>query len=153
TALAGDFSAKFLHEHQPEKLAAMEWHFETEESADLVLFGMLDEETQEVKYEFRVPGSLSFLAGTSFDTGVTGLDDIREDSPPPLAIHSLFGTTVFLGMYALCMSPLYIIAKFSQPCEQQPALLYAYMLSGPLTTASIDAGWFLAQMGRQPWIL
>ncbi len=35
TVLAGDLSAKFLHEHQPEKLAAMEWHFETEDNADL----------------------------------------------------------------------------------------------------------------------
>ena len=33
TILAGDFSAKFLHENQPEKLAAFEWHFETEERA------------------------------------------------------------------------------------------------------------------------
>src|SRR5699024_2250946 len=80
-----------------EKLAAMEWHFETEESADLVLFGMLDEETQEVKYEFRVPGFLSFLAGTSFDTEVTGLDDIPEDEHPPLVIHYFFDIMVFFG--------------------------------------------------------
>src|SRR5699024_2896229 len=153
TALAGDFSAKFLHEHQPEKLAAMEWHFETEESADLVLFGMLDEETQEVKYEFRVPGFLSFLAGTSFDTEVTGLDDIPEDEHPPLVIHYFFDIMVFFGMYALGMSALYFIAKFTKLDEHHPALLYAYMLTGPLTMASIEAGWFLAEMGRQPWIL
>src|SRR5699024_11444930 len=30
SAIAGDVSAKFLAEHQPEKLAAAEWHFETE---------------------------------------------------------------------------------------------------------------------------
>ncbi|HEY9576655.1 MAG TPA: cytochrome ubiquinol oxidase subunit I, partial [Pseudobacillus sp.] len=42
TAVAGDVSAKFLAEKQPEKLAAAEWHFETEEGADLILFGTLD---------------------------------------------------------------------------------------------------------------
>ena len=41
--LAGDMSAKFLHKEQPEKLAAYEWHFDTESKADLVLFGTLDE--------------------------------------------------------------------------------------------------------------
>src|SRR5699024_12804869 len=50
TILAGDFSAKFLHNEQPEKLAAMEWHYETKTHADMVLFGTLDEENQEVKY-------------------------------------------------------------------------------------------------------
>ncbi|KKK33766.1 cytochrome D ubiquinol oxidase subunit I [Salinicoccus sediminis] len=153
TALAGDFSAKFLHEHQPEKLAAMEWHFETEESADLVLFGMLDEETQEVKYELRIPGFLSFLAGNSFDTEVTGLNDIPEDEHPPLVIHYFFDIMVFFGMYALGISALYFIAKFTKLNEHHPALLYAYVLTGPLTMASIEAGWFLAEMGRQPWIL
>ena len=30
TAIIGDFSGKYLAEYQPEKLAAAEWHFETE---------------------------------------------------------------------------------------------------------------------------
>lgn len=37
-SLAGDVSAKFLAEHQPEKLAAAEWHFETESGADLIFW-------------------------------------------------------------------------------------------------------------------
>src|SRR5699024_9197877 len=154
TALAGDFSAKFLHEHQPEKLAAMEWHLETEESADLVLFGMLDEETQEVKYEFRVPGFLSFLAGSSFDTEVTGLNDIPEDEHPPLVIHYFFDLMVVFGMYAFGVALLYfIVKKFTKFNEHHPALLYLYFLTGPLSMMAIEAGWFLAEMGRQPWII
>ena len=43
-------SAKFLHKEQPEKLAAYEWHFDTESKADLVLFGTLDEKHK----KFRV---------------------------------------------------------------------------------------------------
>ena len=39
--LAGDLSVKFLHQEQPEKLAAYEWHFETESNADLIFFGSL----------------------------------------------------------------------------------------------------------------
>ncbi|CAM5432418.1 Cytochrome ubiquinol oxidase subunit I OS=Lysinibacillus sphaericus OX=1421 GN=ythA_1 PE=3 SV=1 [Lysinibacillus sphaericus] len=33
--VVGDFSGKYLAEYQPEKLAAAEWHFETEEDASL----------------------------------------------------------------------------------------------------------------------
>ena len=38
-ALIGDFSGKYLAEYQPEKLAAAEWHFETEEGAPLLCMG------------------------------------------------------------------------------------------------------------------
>ncbi|WP_271402177.1 cytochrome ubiquinol oxidase subunit I [Salinicoccus roseus] len=153
TVLAGDFSAKFLHEHQPEKLAAMEWHFETEDNADLVLFGVLDEETQEVSYAIKIPSVLSFLAGNSFDTEVTGLNDIPEDEHPPLIIHYFFDMMVFFGMYGLTVALIYFLAKFSKFDEHHPALLYAYVLTGPLSMAAIESGWFLAEMGRQPWIL
>ena len=37
TAIIGDFSGKYLAEYQPEKLAAAEWHFETQENAPLIL--------------------------------------------------------------------------------------------------------------------
>lgn len=154
TILAGDFSAKFLHEEQPEKLAAMEWHFETESHADLILFGVLDEENQEVNYEIRIPWMLSFLSGNSFDTEVTGLNDIPEDEHPPLIIHYFFDLMVVFGMYAFGISVLYFIAKFTKGLnEHHPSLLYAYVLAGPLSMLAIEAGWFLAEMGRQPWIL
>ena len=157
TMLAGDLSAKFLHEEQPEKLAAFEWHFETEERADLVLFGILDEETQEVKYELRIPWALSFLAGNSFDTEVTGLNDIPEDEHPPLIIHYFFDLMVFFGMYGLGVAVVYFLVKWTKRWtkinEHHPLLLYLYALTGPLSFLAIEAGWFLAEMGRQPWIV
>lgn len=154
TILAGDLSAKFLHEEQPEKLAAMEWHFETESHADLILFGVLDEETQEVNYEIRIPWMLSFLSGNSFDTEVTGLNDIPEENHPPMVIHYFFDLMVVFGMYAFGISVLYFIAKFTKGLnEHHPGLLYAYVLAGPLSMLAIEAGWFLAEMGRQPWII
>ena len=74
SALVGDFSAKYLAEYQPEKLAAAEWHFETEEGADLIFFGVLDGE--EVKYEIRIPKMLSFLASNDLNAEVIGLDPV-----------------------------------------------------------------------------
>src|SRR5690606_9926488 len=59
-ALVGDLSGKYLAEYQPEKLAAAEWHFETEENAPLILYGVLDD--GEVKYAIKIPYALSILA-------------------------------------------------------------------------------------------
>lgn len=76
SALVGDFSAKYLAEYQPDKLAAAEWHFETEEGADLIFFGVLDE--GEIKYEIRIPKMLSFLASNDFNAQVIGLDRYQK---------------------------------------------------------------------------
>ncbi|MCE4956928.1 cytochrome ubiquinol oxidase subunit I [Macrococcoides caseolyticum] len=154
TILAGDLSAKFLHNEQPEKLAAMEWHFDSHSKADLVLFGVLDEETQEVRGAIKIPGMLSFLADNSFDTTVKGLNDIPKDEQPPLIIHYFFDLMVFFGMFSFAVSVLYVIfLKFKKAVATKQWMLYLIALTGPLCMLAIEFGWFLAEMGRQPWLL
>ncbi|MFC6118641.1 cytochrome ubiquinol oxidase subunit I [Macrococcoides bohemicum] len=154
TILAGDLSAKFLHNEQPEKLAAMEWHFESDKNADLVLFGVLDEKTQEVKGAIKIPGMLSFLADNSFDTTVKGLDEIPKDEQPPLIIHYFFDLMVFFGMFSFAVSILYVILnKMKNKLATHNFMLYLIALTGPLCMLAIEFGWFLAEMGRQPWLL
>lgn len=75
TAAAGDWSGKFLAEHQPEKLAAAEWHFETERQAPLILGGVLDPESLDVRYGLSLPYTLSILAHGDPNAEVTGLKE------------------------------------------------------------------------------
>lgn len=153
TAVAGDISAKFLAEEQPEKLAAAEWHFETEEGADLILFGTLDE-NNEVKNEIRLPGFLSFLAGSSFDTKVIGLNEFPEDERPPLWVHYMFDLMVSIGFFVLGISGVYILMdKIKRFNELNKPLLWMITASGPLSMLAIEFGWIYAEVGRQPWIL
>ncbi|HEY9577995.1 MAG TPA: cytochrome ubiquinol oxidase subunit I [Pseudobacillus sp.] len=153
TAVAGDISAKFLAEEQPEKLAAAEWHFETEEGADLILFGTLDE-NNEVKNEIRLPGFLSFLAGSSFDTKVIGLNEFPEDERPPLWVHYMFDLMVSIGFFVLGISGVYILLdKIKRFNELNKPLLWMITASGPLSMLAIEFGWIYAEVGRQPWIL
>lgn len=153
TAIAGDLSAKFLAKEQPEKLAAAEWHFETEEGADLILFGTLNEEN-EVENAIRLPKALSFLAHGSFDSEVTGLDQIPDDLEPPLWIHYLFDLMVMLGMYAMGVSFLYILlTRLKKFNEHNKWILWLIVLNGPFAMLAIEFGWIFAEVGRQPWIL
>lgn len=153
TALAGDLSAKFLAEHQPEKLAAAEWHFETEANADLLVFGTINEDG-EVSNALRIPGMLSFLSGNSFDTEVIGLNEFPEDERPPLGIHYAFDIMVGIGMYSLFISGLFIVLMlFKRFNEWNKPLLWGIVASGPLAMIAIECGWILAEIGRQPWIL
>ncbi|MCA1056602.1 cytochrome ubiquinol oxidase subunit I [Rossellomorea aquimaris] len=153
SALAGDLSAKFLAEYQPEKLAAAEWHFETEDNADLILFGTLDE-NNEVHNEIRLPGFLSFLAGSSFDYEVIGLNETPEDERPPLWIHYLFDLMVSIGFYSIFITGLFILFwKWKKRNEWNKPLLWGIVASGPLAMLAIEFGWIYAEVGRQPWIL
>ncbi len=153
TALAGDFSAKFLAEHQPEKLAAGEWHFETEDNADLILFGTLNEEN-EIENEIRLPGFLSFLAGGSFNYEVTGLNEFPKDEIPPLWIHYMFDLMVSIGFYSLFITGLFVVfSKWKKGVAFSKPLLWGIVASGPLSMLAIEFGWIYAEVGRQPWIL
>ncbi|WP_102335971.1 cytochrome ubiquinol oxidase subunit I [Salimicrobium jeotgali] len=153
TAVAGDLSAKFLAEHQPEKLAAGEWHFETEEGADLVLFGTLNDDN-EITGEIRLPKALSFLAYGNFDAEVTGLDKIPDDEEPPLFIHYFFDLMVSIGMFVLLVSGLYVLMTYVKKWNPHNKLmLWALTTIGPLSMLAIEFGWVYAEIGRQPWIM
>lgn len=153
TAVAGDLSAKFLADEQPEKLAAAEWHFETEEKADLVVFGTLNEDN-EVQNAIRLPNALSFLAHGSFDSEVTGLNEFPEDETPPLWIHYMFDLMVMLGMYALGVSFLYLLlTKIKKWNQHNKWILWLIVINGPGAMLAVEFGWIFAEVGRQPWIL
>ena len=152
SALIGDFSAKYLAEYQPEKLAAAEWHFETEEGADLILFGVLDGE--EAKYEIRIPKLLSFLASNDFNAEVTGLDQFPEDERPPLITHYFFDVMVAIGVLMIFLSLAYVFGKWRKwNWVDSRWFRMLTVLSGPLSIVAVEAGWWLTEMGRQPWIL
>lgn len=151
-AVIGDFSGKYLAEYQPEKLAAAEWHFETEGNAPLILFGVLDD--QEVKYAIKIPFALSILAHNSPSAEVTGLNDFPQDELPPLYIHYLFDIMVMIGMFLLVVAGIYLLGRW-RGWKFVTSKLYMWIIvfGGPLALLAIEAGWWLAEVGRQPWVL
>ena len=152
TAIIGDFSGKYLAEYQPEKLAAAEWHFETEENASLIMFGVLDD--GEVKYAIKIPYALSILAHSNPFAEVKGLEEFPKDEIPPLYIHYLFDLMVSIGMWLAFLSALYVLATWRKwSFVHTKWFRWLLVLGGPLAVLAIEAGWWLAEVGRQPWIL
>ncbi|MDK8182354.1 cytochrome ubiquinol oxidase subunit I [Paenibacillus sp. UMB4589-SE434] len=156
SAAIGDLSGKFLHEYQPEKLAAAEWHFDTSDKAELILGGILTDEN-EVKFAIKIPFALSILAGGTPDTVVKGLNEIPEHLRPPLkASHYFFDMMVFIGIYLTVISLAYVIAQRRSRKTGKPVsrlLLWGVVLGAPLAIMAIESGWMFAEVGRQPWII
>ncbi|WP_394141665.1 cytochrome ubiquinol oxidase subunit I [Cytobacillus oceanisediminis] len=152
TAVIGDFSGKYLAEYQPEKLAAAEWHFETEEGAPLMLYGVLDD--GEVKYAIKIPYALSILAHSNPKAEVIGLDQFAEDEIPPLYIHYLFDIMVTIGMWMTALSLVYVVGTWLKiRFVSSNWFRWLIVLGGPLSMIAIEAGWWFTEVGRQPWVL
>ena len=152
TAIIGDFSGKYLAEYQPEKLAAAEWHFETEGDAGLILFGVLDGE--EPKYAIKIPYALSILAHGTPGAEVIGLNEFPEDERPPLWIHYLFDLMVSIGMWLAFFSMVYVVGAWrGWAIVRAKWFRWLLLAAGPLALVAIEAGWWFTEVGRQPWIL
>ncbi|MFJ7936538.1 cytochrome ubiquinol oxidase subunit I [Sporosarcina sp. NPDC096371] len=151
-AIIGDFSGKYLAEYQPEKLAAAEWHFETEGNAPLILYGVLDD--GEVKYAIKIPFALSILAHSNPTAEVIGLDEFAEEDTPPLYIHYLFDTMVTIGIWMTVLSGVFWLGtKLRWKMVTRRWFRWLIVFGGPLSILAIEAGWWMAEVGRQPWIL
>lgn len=154
--IAGDFSAKFLHNVQPEKLAAYEWYYDTQSHANLVFFGVLNEKTHEVSGAIEIPGLLSFLADNSFTTKVKGLNEFPKNDLPPMIVHYFFDLMVSMDVFCFIISGVYMLFLLIKKLRKyltHKVILYAILLTGPASMIAIEFGWFLTEMCRQPWII
>ncbi|MFZ3589321.1 cytochrome ubiquinol oxidase subunit I [Bacillus sp. DJP31] len=154
TAINGHTGAQQLHEYQPEKLAAAEGLFETQSHAPLAIAGFTNRETREVEYGIEIPWALSFLAGNSFDTVVVGLNDFPEEYWPPLFVHTLFNSMVFIGGYLIMLSLAgFAWNKILKKKTFPKLFMLAFITAGPLSIIAIEFGWIFACTGRQPWVI
>lgn len=153
--ITGDISAKSVAERQPIKLAAMEAHFNTEDSAPFVLGGIVDEKNEQIKYAIQIPGLLSFLVHSDFNTPVNGLNEFpREDWPPVPIVHYAFQVMIGFGMLMLGIALVFLYAKFIKKEWLDKRWLYKmFMIATPFGYIALEAGWTVTEVGRQPWII
>jgi cytochrome d ubiquinol oxidase subunit I len=153
--LSGDFSARRVAELQPVKLAAMEAHFHTGSRAPLIIGGLVDEENMTTRYAIEIPAGLSLLVGRSPSAVVPGLDQVPRDEWPNVALtHWSFDVMVACGLFMLAVAAWAGI----QCCRRREIpknrwLLRAFIVAAPMGFIAIEAGWFVTEFGRQPWII
>jgi cytochrome d ubiquinol oxidase subunit I len=153
TAAEGDMHGVHVSEVQPAKLAAMEAHWETTTRAPLTLFAIPDEKNKRNFIEIgAIPGLLSFLGYHDINAEVKGLKDFpREERPPVLIPFFSFRTMVGLGTLFILLTMIGWLRR--NRLLESPLYLKIMVLSVPLPYVAIEAGWVLAEVGRQPWIV
>ncbi|MCB9540419.1 MAG: cytochrome ubiquinol oxidase subunit I [Myxococcales bacterium] len=153
--VTGDLSAKHVAEHQPAKLAAAEALFETQRGAALAIGGWPDEEAGVLRYAIHVPKMLSVLAFADPDAEVQGLDRVpRADWPPVAVTHVSFQVMVGCGFALLALVGFGLWLRWRRGRDwPTPRFLQAALLCAPLGLIAVEAGWFVTEVGRQPWIV
>jgi cytochrome bd ubiquinol oxidase subunit I len=154
-AVAGSFSAELVAKIQPSKLAAMEAVWETERSVpfNLVVIPDTENETNSVE-ALGVPGLLSLLAYHDTDAEIRGLRDFPEDERPPVGptFWSYRSMIVLGGVFILlCVIAVYLSRK--DLLESYRPFLLIMLFAIPLPYIAGQAGWLVAEIGRQPWIV
>jgi cytochrome d ubiquinol oxidase subunit I len=136
---------------QPAKLAAMESHWETQRNAPINLL-VIPGKNGNLVEALPIPGALSFLAYNDFNAEVKGLNDIPEDERPPVLITFLaFRTMVGIGTIMPILALFGWVMRNRLDAFPQYMKLLPYCI--PLPYIAIWAGWTLAEVGRQPWIV
>jgi cytochrome d ubiquinol oxidase subunit I len=150
----GSFHGENVARFQPVKMAAMEGLFETQPRAGIAIIGMPDTERRELMDPIVVPGVLSYLVYGDPRAVVKGLNDFPADQHPPIEIvyyayHIMVGLgTIFIAIYAWAMLLLWRGRLFSSR-----GTLWILMLTIPFPYIANHAGWVVAEVGRQPWVV
>jgi cytochrome d ubiquinol oxidase subunit I len=150
----GHKSAEGVAKNQPVKLAALEGHFKTSAPADMYIFGWVEKEKQQVM-GLKIPGGLSFLLEYDFDAPVTGLNSFPEDERPSQvnAVFQFYHIMIAIGMTLILLTLFACFLWWRGKLFDKKWLLWVFMFSVLLPQIANQAGWFAAEMGRQPWVV
>ncbi|RGP38005.1 cytochrome ubiquinol oxidase subunit I [Pseudotabrizicola alkalilacus] len=157
--LMGDMHGLNTLEHQPAKVAAMEGNWDTGPNVSLLLFAIPDEAARTNHAEIAIPNGASLILTHSAGGMVPGLNDfVAEDGtvlhPPVAPVFWGFRVMVGTGMAMLALSWLGTALIWRRGAEAlpRPFLMAATAMafSGWLATL---AGWYVTEIGRQPWLV
>src|SRR3954451_15749441 len=157
--LVGDEMARWVYNNEPVKFAAIEMVPRTSTDVPETLFGHLNSKG-EVVGGIAIPGLASILSdpadGTS--TQIQGLDSFPEDERPTNSqvdvVHLAWDVMVGLGTFLFLLSVWFFASwVFKRRMPKSKLFLWIATASGVLAVVTLEAGWVVTEVGRQPWIV
>ncbi|MGW5334457.1 cytochrome ubiquinol oxidase subunit I [Streptomyces bauhiniae] len=153
----GDTIARQVFDSEPAKFAAIEMLPTTGTHVPETLGGVLID--GEVRYGISVPWAASLLAGFKPSTRIQGLDAVPADSRPTTAqvniVHWAFDIMVGTSMLMLAVAVWFVWLwwKRRHTLQTNRWFLGAASLCGIVSILSLESGWVVTEVGRQPWVV
>ena len=150
----GDIHGLNTREYQPAKIAALEAHWETERGAPLILFALPDPKAETNHYELAVPRLGSLILTHEWDGEIKGLKSFPpEDRPNPIIPFFAFRIMVGIGLIMIALGLIGAVLWFRGRLYASRWYLRLMVLASPAGFIAVLAGWFTAEVGRQPWVV
>ena len=150
--VVGDLHGLNTLEHQPAKIAAMEGIWETERGAPLLLFAVPDEELRDNHFEIGIPKLASLILTHELDGELKGLNEFEGEHPRVAPVFYGFRIMVGIGILMLLVSwvALWQLIRKNHLSTTVQMALVGMTFSGWVATL---AGWYVTEIGRQPWLV
>jgi cytochrome d ubiquinol oxidase subunit I len=150
----GHLTGKYVYEHQPAKFAAIEARWEPQQPGSEVWLAWPDEARKKNLFAIQTPGVGSFIATGSWTAAVPGLGDFPEEDWPPVVIP-FFGFRIMVGMGLVMLAVSWTgnVLRWRGRLETSRWFLWPTLLAFPSGFVAIIAGWYTAEVGRQPWVV
>jgi len=155
----GDALARWVFNDQPEKFAAIELVPQTHAHVPETLLGHLNSDDT-VTGGIPIPGLASWLSdpSTGTSTVVKGLDTVPAADQPTisevnvvhLAWDVMVGAGTLLFLLAVWYAAIWLLRR-RMPASRW--FLRAAAGAGVLAVVTMEAGWVVTEVGRQPWIV
>ncbi len=152
--VVGDIHGLNTFEHQPEKVAAMEGTWETQEGAPLLLFAIPSQEEERNRFEFGIPKAASLILTHELDGEVPGLKEwAPEDRPHVATVFWSFRVMVLIGLVMIGVAFWGAWLTWRGRIEDSSRFLRFATWMIPTPFIAVLAGWFVTEVGRQPWLV
>jgi cytochrome d ubiquinol oxidase subunit I len=152
--VVGDVSGKVMAERQPAKLAAVEAFWETRAGQAFHIAAWPDREAEGNRWELSVPGAGSLIVAGKTTAEIPGLKAFpKEDRPPVFVVFWAFRVMVGLGLLMAALGLWGVFLWARKRLFDNRLFLRAFVAMAPAGFVAVVAGWIVAEVGRQPWVV
>jgi cytochrome bd ubiquinol oxidase subunit I len=150
----GDLHGLNVLKEQPTKLAAIEANWETRAGAPLVLFAWPDQDAETNHYEIAIPKLGSYILTHEWGGVVPGLKNVPPENRPPVwPVFWSFRIMVGIGFLMATLGFWSLWLRWKGGFYENRWFLNACMLMTPSGFGAVLFGWFVAEIGRQPYVV
>jgi cytochrome d ubiquinol oxidase subunit I len=155
--LAGDLHGLNTLHHQPIKVAAMEAHWREPEAGrgvPLVLFAIPNERQERNDHEVAIPELGSLILTHERGGRIATLTSVSASERPPVApVFYAFRVMVGIGLTMLALTLCSAWSWYRGRLLQARWLHLSWNLMLPAGFVAILAGWYVTEIGRQPYVV
>ncbi len=159
----GHLHAQYLAQAQPMKLSSMEALWETADPAPFAIVADINTEKKQNDMEIAVPGVFSFMLYNKPFGEVKGINELQKASseqygpgsyiPDVKGLFWSFRIMIAAGGAMLLLVLLTGFLLWKEKLVRCKLLLRIFPLLLPLPFIANSVGWYIAEAGRQPWIV